>query len=375
MKFTSPKNPLSEALLAALPIAPTKPSMIILGSFYLNLKGNELEIVATDLDTAIRVKVEVQGEVDGAVVVPARALAKAVKDSPDRKGDPLTVEVDKLVLTVSWGSGDATIAGADPNDFPKFPEVDEKLAVSLPRTDLTFLEGKVAFAVSHESSNQALTGVCLDIKEDRIVAVGTDGHRFGQAQVKLAGTQEPKSVIVPPKVLRDFLSAVGASEEDIAIQISETHIRFRAQTVEIASKLVEGPYPNYEAVIPSGFDRKLTASREEFRTIAGRVNNFAEDRTHQVRLAIETDSLELSANGAAMGSNRLRDRIPVEYEGEAPFHIGFNGQYLYEVLGMCSSDKIAFEMKGPTDATIIKPEGEDQGFFFLLMPLRLLDEA
>jgi DNA polymerase-3 subunit beta len=257
--------------------------------------------------------------------------------------------------------------------------VNDSAPIALPRATLGFLTEKTAFAVSHDASRGPLSGVYFDFQGDKLCTVGTDGHRFGKAETPLDTTANAdagtRGVIVPPEVLQSFLRASEDKDnlnESVEILLSETHILFRAGKAWITSKLIEGPYPRYEAVIPSEFERSFTANREDFRAVVSRVNTFANPRTHQVRLGIENGSMEVTANG--ISSSRMRDRMGVSYEGEEPFHIGFNGQYLVEVLGMCSSENIVFKMNQPTSATVICPDGDDQSFFFLLMPLRLSDD-
>jgi len=371
MKFEAQKSVLSDALQSASYAVPNKSTLQILNNFLLRLEGNFLEVSATDLDLGVRVRVEVQGARDGSVVVNARKLFDLIKVLPDVL---VSVQVEDYLMTVTWSQkGKATITGFDSSDFPQFPEIAEGDHIPLGRPELGFLADKTLFAVSTDTTRMALNGVFFEVKDNRLYAVATDGHRLGRAYLESESASLRRGIIVPPKALQHVLRAVG-NDTIVELRISETHILFNADNVQVVSKLIEGPYPKYESVIPLRFERTLQANRSEFSEIVRRISAFANSRTRQVRLAIDGGSVEISASDPNTGSES-RESFAVTHEGEGPFSIGFNGQYLAEVLNMCPSEEVILKMNSPVGACIIEPVGEGLDFFFLLMPLRLVDEG
>lgn len=371
MKFEAPKSVLAEALQSASYAVPSKSTLQILNNFLLRLEGNLLEVSATDLDLGVRVRSEIAGVRDGSVVVNARKLLDLIKVLPD---GPVTVQVEDYLMTVTWSQkGKATITGFDASDFPQFPEITDGDVIPLGRPELAFLADKSLFAVSNDTTRMALNGVYVEVKDNRLYAVATDGHRLGRAFLESETATLRRGIIVPPKALQHVLRVVG-NDGTIELRISETHILFNADKVQVVSKLIEGPYPKYESVIPQRFERTLQANRSEFAEIVRRISAFANSRTRQVRLAIDGGSVEISASDPNTGSES-RESFAVTHQGEGQFSIGFNGQYLSEVLNMCPSEEVLVKMNSPVGACIIEPVGDGLDFFFLLMPLRLVDEA
>jgi DNA polymerase-3 subunit beta len=370
MKFEAPKSVIFEALQSASYAVPNKSTLQILNNFLLRLEGNFLEISATDLDLGIRVRTEVTGHRDGSVVVNARKLLDLVKVLPDT---PVSLSVDDYLLRISWGQkGKASITGFDASDFPAFPELGEGQAFSLNRTELAFLADKTNFAVSTDSTRLTLNGVYLESRENLLYCVATDGHRMGRAFIEQEAQALQKGIIVPPKAISHVLRAVG-DDSAIEIRVDDSHILFSGENIQVVSKLIEGPYPKYESVIPLQFERTIQANRTEFGQVIKHVSAIANQRTNQIRLALEDGNLEISASDANAGGE-CRESFAVTHQGNGPFVIGFNGKYLGEILAMCPSEEILMKLNSAVGACVIEPVGEGLDFFFLLMPLRLVDD-
>lgn len=371
MKLEAPKSVLFDALQSAAYAVPNKSTLQILNNFLIRLEGNFLEVSATDLDLGVRVRSEVSGSRDGSVVVNARKLFDLIKVLPE---GIVTIEVEDYLMTVRWSQkGKATITGFDASDFPQFPEIEEGDVIPLGRAELGFLADKTLFAVSTDTTRMALNGVFVEVRDSKLYAVATDGHRLGRAFLESETASLQRGIIIPPKALQHVLRAVG-NDATIEIRISDTHILFNADNVHVVSKLIEGPYPKYESVIPLRFERTMQANRAEFQEIVKRISAFANSRTRQVRLSMDGGSVEISASDPNTGSES-RESFAITHEGEGLFNIGFNGQYLAEVLNMCPSEEVILKMNSPVGACIIEPLGEGLDFFFLLMPLRLVEEG
>ncbi|MDR1759698.1 MAG: DNA polymerase III subunit beta [Fibrobacter sp.] len=373
MKFQVQKNVLQDALQSALSAVPNKSTLQILNNFALHLEGNFLEISATDLDLGIRVRIEVQGERDGSVVLNARKISDQIKSLVDPAITVLTFEVKNYLTTIQWSEkGRASITGFDAGDFPPFPEIDDGESFVLGKMELAFLAEKTLFATSSDTTRITLNGVYLENKNGKLTMVATDGHRLGRAYLELENFTAKLGVIVPPKAIQYALRSVP-SDANIEIRVSSTHILFSSDNLQVISKLIEGPYPNYEGVIPRNFERTVQANTTDFLNKIRSVISMANARTRQIRLQLDGNLLDLSATDPNVGGDSCEE-LAVTHSGEGSFSIGFNGQYLSEILGMCSSEEVILKMNNPVGACIIEPVGDGADFSFLLMPLRLVDE-
>ena len=373
MKFQIEKNVFLDVLQSAINAVPNKSTIQILNNFALRLEGNFLEVSATDLDLGIRVKVEVQGERDGSVVINARKLLELVKSLVDPSLTMVSVDVQDYLAKIQWSErGKASITGFDASDFPPFPEVDDGETLSFSTTELAFLAEKTMFACSTDSIRLSLNGVYLEAKDDKISMIATDGHRLGRATIDREGATLTNGAIIPKKALQHILH-MAKSDATIEVRTSATHILFSTGDTQVISKLYEGPYPNYRAVIPQSFERTVQLNTVEFQNKMRSVISMANARTHKVRLQIEGNTMELSASDPDVGGDS-REALAVTHNGEGNFSIGFDGRYITEIFGMCKSEETIMKMNNPIGACIIEPVGDDMGFKFLLMPTHLTDE-
>ena len=373
MKFQVEKAVLQDVLQSAISAVPNKSTLQILNNFSLRLEGNFLEVSATDLDLGIRVKVEVQGERDGAVVVNARKLFDQIKNLVDPSITTIDFDVKDYLTTIRWSErGKASITGFDASDFPPFPEIEDGEHLVLAAGELAFLADKTLFATSNDTTRLTLNGIYLESKDGFVSMVATDGHRLGKALLEQEGVVLERGIIVPPKAIQHVLRAVS-SDATIEVSVSSSYIMFSSDGVQVISKLIEGPYPKYENVIPQKFERTVQAKTVEFLNKIRSVISMANARTRQIRLQIDGNALDLSAADPNVGGDSY-EALAVTHQGEGSFSICFNGQYLSEILSMCKSEEVLLNMNSPVGACIIEPVGEGMNFSFLLMPLRLVDE-
>lgn len=372
MKFQIEKNVFLDVLQSAINAVPNKSTIQILNNFALRLEGNFLEVSATDLDLGIRVKVEVQGERDGSVVINARKLLELVKSLVDPSITTVSVDVQDYLAKIQWSErGKASITGFDASDFPPFPEVEGE-TLSFSTSELAFLAEKTMFACSVDAIRLSLNGVYLEAKDGVVSMIATDGHRLGRATIEQDGASLSNGAIIPRKVLQ-YILHIAKGDANIEVRTSATHILFSTGSTQVISKLFEGPYPNYRAVIPQQFERTVQLNTVEFENKMRSVISMANARTHKVRLQIDGNTMELSANDPDVGGDS-REALAVTHNGEGSFSIGFDGRYISEIFGMCKSEETIMKMNNPIGACIIEPVGEGMNFSFLLMPTHLTDD-
>ena len=348
MKFQIQKAVFLDALSAAVNAVPNKSTIQILNNFALRLEGNVLEVSATDLDLGIRVKVEVEGQRDGSVVINARKLLELVKSLVDPSITTVSVDVENFLAKIRWSEkGQASITGFDASDFPPFPEVSEGETLNFAKSELEFLVEKTKFATSTDS-----TRLSLNIEQE--------------------GASLSSGIIIPRKPLEQILHMAKA-DATIEVRASATHVLFNTESIQVISKLYEGPYPNYRAVIPQNFERTVQLNTVEFLNKMRSVISMANARTHKVRLQFDGNNLELSASDPDVGGDS-REALSVTHNGEGSFSIGFDGRYISEIFSMCKSEETVMKMNNPIGACIIEPVGEGLNFSFLLMPTHLTDD-
>lgn len=371
MKFEAQKPVFLDALQMACNAIPSKTTLQILYNLLFVLKGNELEIRATDLDMTIVLKLEVEGHEDGAIVVNARKLLEVVKELPDF---PVIVSVDDYLFTVRSESGfQGNLTGYDASEYPSLPDIGTGKTFEVPLKTLRFLAEKTQFAVSTDFSRMALTGIYCEGRADRLEMVSTDGHRFGKAWAELPATDLKPGVILPPKTLAQVLRMAESPDESIEIAVGPSQARFGTSAVTILTKLIDGPYPNYENVVPKEFSREMRCNREQLISVLRRVSVMANAKTRLVVFNFGGDTLQLSARNPDLGGDS-EESIPVRYSGE-PVEVGINATYLLEELRLAHSEEIVLKFNTPLGAIVVEPASETPDYFFIVMPLRIVKDA
>lgn len=370
MKFEVQKPVFLDALQLACNAIPSKTTLQILYNLLFRLKGNELEIRATDLDMTIILKLEVEGHEDGAIVVHGRKLQDVVKELPDF---PVLVSVDDYTFTVKSESGfQCNLPGYDAAEYPAPAEGPAAKTFRAPLKDLAFLAQKTLFAVSTDFSRMSLTGVYCEGRQGRFEMVATDGHRFGKAWIPLAGADLKPGVILPPKTLQQVLRMSEDPEQEIEVAFGATQARFSTPNITILSKLIDGPYPNYENVVPKEFARTMRCNREQLTQVLRRVSTMANSKTRLVVFNFRDGTLQLSARNPDLGGDS-EETIPVEYAGE-PVEVGINATYLQEELRLATSEDVRMKFNTALGAIVVEPVAEEPDYFFIVMPLRIVKE-
>ncbi len=375
MRFKIEKMALVDVLQDLVTIVPSKTTLQVLANFLISLKGDELSISATDLDISMRTVLKVKGEKDGELTVNARKLFEIVRELPS--GAVQVDAVNNVLQISSEKKFSCKIAGADTADFPAAPEVDAALDFELPTYAIRKLAEKTVFAVAEDGARRSLNGIYWDIREKEMIMVATDGHKLGYSSHRHSiNAKGGKSVILSPKAVNHVLRLLPQEqEENIGICIGSNYVSFVTGASTLVSKLIPGPYPNYEQVIPKANNKKAVVDREELSGAIRRVAILSSVKTHQVKFSLRPNVLELSAVNRDFGAE-AKEEIPVTYTAE-DLDIGFNASFFLDVLRLTETPRVVLSLNSPLSATLVHPETEDKkegDYFFLLMPLRLLNE-
>jgi len=370
MKFTITREKLHEGLGAVAASVPTKTTLPVLANILVEATKDGLCLSGTDLDISVSTTIPASVDQEGATTLPARKLVEIVKELPNA-AIRITSSGEQRVQ-IECGRSKFKLLGLARDEFPAFPTVKFEGGWKVAARELQKLIGHVAFAASTEESRPILNGVLWELRPDRMRMVATNGHRLARMDVPASGQGGGQvDLIIPPKALEQIRRLFGGDEE-IEIGKSDNHLGFRSTTTHIYARLIEGPYPNYEQVIPRENDKSLTADKAALAAALRRMSIVASDQTHRIRMAFTNGACKLSVQTPDLGE--AQEELAVAYEGDA-LEIGFNAAYLLEILKYMPTDEVRMTFKAPERAATCEPVGWDDpaSYLTLVMPLRLVD--
>lgn len=367
MKLSISRDSLRKGLAAVSATVPNKATLPVLSNILLQADGDVLRLSGTDLDISTSIDLSADLDAEGAVTAPARKLSDIVRELEDA---PVHLSADGEEIHLECGASRFRLFGLAEEEFPSFPEVDFEEGWRMGAGDLHQLINLTSFAVSTEESRPILNGVLWQLRSDVTTMVATNGHRLARLRRPLGDVDAPEAdLIVPPKALDQVERLFGEGQE-LRVARSENHLAFRSQERSVYTRLIEGPYPNYDQVIPDDNDKEAIVDRDAFKAAVRRMAVVASDQTHRVRLSFEEDRLDFRVQTPDLGE--AEDQIQVDYDG-APLEIGFNANYLLEILRYMPEDDVLMTFKAPERAATFEPASGETGYLCLVMPLRLLD--
>jgi len=367
MKLSVTRENLTGGLGAVAATIPSKTTLPVLSNILLQAQEGRLTLGGTDLDISVSVAIGAEIEEPGAVTIPARKFAEIARVLPDA---PVHVETDGVEISIRCGKSRFKLFGLAEEEFPAAPEVDFSEGWTVPAADLQSLIKHTVFAVSTEESRPILNGVLWQIRGQQASMVATNGHRLAKITVDLEASAAPDSdLIIPPKALQQVEKLFNGSDS-LQVARSKNHIGFRSEDKVVYTRLIEGPYPNYQQVIPTDSDKMATASREGLSSAIRRMAVVASDQTHRVRMAFSPDRLSFRVQTPDLGE--AEEEMEISYAGEE-LEIGFNANYMLEVLKYMPDEDVVMEFKAPERAATFRPASGTPDYLCLVMPLRLLD--
>jgi len=382
MDLTIQQGDLAFAVARALGSVPQKSAQPLLNCLLLETDKTTLRVTGSDLDLTTSVAVPCLGKAPGRVAVNAKHFNEVVRKMP-RGAVTLRTEKNQLEVGYGDGRGWSRFPVQKSDEYPTPPELKGTTKVTLPGETLARLVERSAYAVSEEPTRASLNGVFLHGSNQLVAFVATDGHRLARATAKGGyGDLSREGVIIPARALATMSRAAAEATSPVEIRIADGkgHAGFVAQVgefkVAVTARLLEGPYPNYEQVIPKDNPRSLTATRSELMEAVDIVASHADSNTQQVRFSLQPGKLAVSSATADFGAGE--QTLAAEYQGE-PMDIGYNARYLLQTLRNIPTEKVVFRLKTALSAGIVEPVGAlaqpDEELLCLVMPLRLPDVA
>jgi DNA polymerase-3 subunit beta len=303
-------------------------------------------------------------------VLPGKILFDIIKELPESE---IVFEGTSSRVEIKVPNGSYKIACAAADDFPKLPAVNTKKQIKISGKDLGSMIKRTTFACSTDETRPALNGVLWSTKGDMMSMVATDGHRLAKvslANKKLKGVSE--DIIIPPKVLNLIPRFIPEDDKDVGVIFGENNIIFNLEDIILTSRLIEGPYPNYEQVIPTESDKKMVVAKEDLSGSVRRVSTLSNSLTHQVKFSVKNNQLKISTTNADVGGEG-QETLTCDFAGDA-IDLGYNASYVMDILNKTEGEEITFELSNAVSAGIIySTETPKDEFLCLIMPLRLAD--
>ncbi len=369
MKFIVSSSALLKQLQQISGVINANTVLPILEDFLFEIDKGKLGVVATDLETVMRVQLDIEAKESGKVCIPAKILMDSLKNIPDQ---PLTFNIDKnFAVEITSDNGKYKVMGENPDNFPKEPAADDTTSFTMKSAGLVTAINKTLFAVSNDDLRPAMTGVFFELNKDFVQFVATDAHRL--VRYKRTDVSAPKadSFIVPKKPLTLLKSALPLNDDEITVSYNSNHLFVKHGTTQMSCRLIDARFPDYKVVIPADNPYKMTIGKGDFQSALRRVSIFSNKSTNQVALQITGSELGLQAQDVDF-SFEGAERMKCQYDGE-DLTIAFNARFLIEMLNAADSDEVRMELSTPTKAGLIKPteKDDDEDLLMLVMPLML----
>ena len=376
MKLTIERGALLKSLGHVQNVVERRNTIPILSNVLLEAGSNALGLTATDMDLTIIERVPVSVGANGAATVPAHTLYDIVRKLPEGSQVEIGGEGDGAQATVRAGRSKFTLPTLPREDFPATSGGDLPHRFSISAKELRSLIDRSKFAISTEETRYYLNGIYLHVAEapggakggGHLRAVATDGHRLARVEMAApAGAVGMPGVIVPRKTVGELRKLIDETEEQIEVSLSDTRIRFAFDAVTLSSKLIDGNFPDYQRVIPTGNDKTMTVDRRMFAEAVDRVSTIASEKSRAVKISLKKGSMVLSASSPEYGS--ANEELEIVYDG-SPIEIGFNARYLLDITSQLQGSEAEFKLADAASPTLMG-DASDASALYVLMPMRV----
>ncbi|NLL84682.1 MAG: DNA polymerase III subunit beta [Lentisphaerae bacterium] len=362
MKFSITRSKLLECLQKVQNVTSSKNTLQILSNAMIKAEEGKLFITTTDLDMSVRSSVEADITVPGATTLPVRRLAGIVKELPE---GVISFEIDdKDTAAITCGASSYRIHGLPVSDFPPIPEAEGSKCYRLDQGAFREMLRKTTYAASLDETRPVLNGALLAFKEGKLTTVATDGRRLALVEHEVEFPQENDIELILPTKAVNGLTHILGNDGDLRVFAQKNQLVFEFEDTMMCTKLIDGVYPNYRQVIPSGCEERVTIERELLLSALRRVSTIADNKSNSAKLTFSENQLEIISNSPDIGEGR--ELLPIKYAGKTISAI-FNPEYIMDPLRNLDSDNVIFELNDGNSPALLKC---DIPFLYVLMPLR-----
>jgi len=368
MNIEIQKEILEKPLSQIIGIVEKRQTLPILGNVYIKLASNKMTLIGSDLETEITTRIDnILGD-DGETTVSARKLYDICRSLPNESKLSLSVEQDNKMV-VKAGKSRFTLQTLNANEYPHLEESNWKQEFTLTHQQLNILFTRTSFSMAQQDVRYFLNGLLLEIKNNQIYSVATDGHRLAKTQIEVPELDfDVVQSIVPRKAVLEISKFLNNEGDDLVeVKLNASHVMIQSDNFVFISKLIDGRFPDYEKVIPANLDKHIMIDRVSLINILSRAAILSNEKFRGVSLHIASGILKVASHNP--DQEHASDEMDVDYQGEA-IEIGFNVNYLLEALKACDSEKIDLGLLDPnTSCTFHAAESSDT--LYLIMPMRL----
>jgi DNA polymerase III subunit beta len=371
MNFVVSASTLLKHLKSISGVLNTNNTIPILDCFLFEINKSELMLSASDMETTITTSLKIDSNESGSIAVPAKTLMDSLANLPEQ---PISFIVDKVKhsIKLKTETGDYNISGQNGEEYPKMPKLDSQNSIVIKSDVLANAINKTIFATGNDDLRPVMSGVFCQFNETSSIFVATDAHKLVRYTRSDAKADTASSFIMPKKPLNVLKGLLMGVDDAVKIDFNKTNALFSFGNVHLICRLIDGKYPNYEAVIPKQNPNKLTIDRSAFLGALKRVSVFSNKATHQIRVKVTGSQLRVSAEDLDF-ANEGHELLTCTYIGE-DMEIGFNSRFLLEMVANLDCDEIVIEMSAPNRAGIILPSNKAnpaEDILMLVMPVML----
>ncbi|MCM5704667.1 DNA polymerase III subunit beta [Larsenimonas salina] len=367
MKFSISREALLRPLTLVAGVVERRQTLPVLSNVLLSVDEHELSLTGTDLEVELVGRtVPDSVEQPGSATVPARKLMDICKSLPE--GSVISVTVEDSRAVVRAGRSRFTLSTLPVAEFPNIDEGQSKAEITLTRGTVKHLIDATSFAMAQQDVRYYLNGMLIDLSDQLVRAVATDGHRLAMcAKPAEFALETPTKMILPRKGVIELSRLLDDSDEPLTLIIGDNHLRARTGNYTFTSKLVDGKFPDYERVVPKNGDKQFMADRAELRQVLSRTAILSNEKYRGVRLNLEEGTLRVTANNP--DQEEAEEIVSVEYSG-APLEIGFNVGYLVDVLSVLGTEQVQMTLSDPNSSALMEATGGSDALY-VVMPMRL----
>ena len=372
MELVVKKNDLLRELQLFQGIVERKNTIPILANVLMEAKGNEIRLLATDLEVGLRSRCEAVVEKGGALTLPAKKLYEIVRALPETD---VRISEDKNGVKVAADRFESRMQTLPKEDFPAVPEATGAINATLPAAAIKEMVAKTQFAITGEDTRYFLNGALFILQPGSMSLVATDGHRLALVNVdrpktaaKGKDTEEVRAIL-PRKTLWELGKLLSEGDNDIQYERGENHLFFGVGGRMLSSRMIDGQFPAFERVIPKGNDKRIEFERERLTNAVKRVALLSNERSRAVKFQLDKGKVEVTSSSPEFGE--AKETLPVDYN-DASMQICFNAQYVMDFLGAVETDNVALELKDEVSQAVMKPVGtEGYDYTYVIMPMRV----
>ena len=369
MNFVISSASLLKQLQRISGVLSTNNTLPILDNFLFEIISGKLTISASDLETTMRTSMEVEAKEEGKIAIPAKLLLDVLKNLPDQ---PCTFLVNNntFAIEIAYDNGKSKMVGYNGDDFPRTPELSKPSSINISGEIISNAINKTLFATGIDDLRPVMSGVFCEFSPNNITFVATDAHKLVRYKRTDSQASGSSSFILPKKPL-NLLKINLKGDEDVTLEYNDSNAVFTFNENVLICRLIDGKYPNYEAVIPKENPNVLKIDRLQFLSSIKRVSIFSNKTTHQIKLKLAGSELSLSAEDIDF-SNEANERLTCNYSGE-DLEIGFNSRFLMEMLNNIDTSEVCLEMSEPSRAGLLTPseKNKNEDILMLVMPVML----